>query len=71
MRGFQIAAVAVAIAGVFACGCSKQPEPAKDSIEKEATGPAPGSSPIGSVNRARSTADKASDQTYKGDEGGK
>jgi hypothetical protein len=64
-------AIALGLAGVLVCGCAKQSEPAKDSIEKDATGPAAGRSSIGAVNKARSTADDASSKTYTGDEGGK
>ena len=70
-RTFKYMAMGLGLAVALACGCSKASEPVKDSIEKDATAPAPGSSGIGAVNKARSTADEASSKTYKGDEGGK
>jgi hypothetical protein len=69
--GIAFIASMPAFAALLACSCSKPPEPTKDSITEEATGPAPGKSSIGAVNKARSTADQASSQVYKGDEGGK
>lgn len=69
--GIAFFASSMALVGLLTSGCSKPPEPAKDSITEEATGPAPGKSSIGAVNKARSTADTASSQVYKGDEGGK